>query len=68
MATVEDTRHYSNDLLQGGFEDLLLEFLYMAIPLAKACAVITNSTLIQGNFWYIISLLVLQQHHLIFQL
>ena len=31
-------------------------FSYMAIPLAEPCAVITNTTLIQGNFWYIISL------------
>ena len=31
-------------------------FSYMAVPLAEVCAVITNSTLIQGNFWYIISL------------
>ena len=25
---------------------------HMAVPLAEACAVITNTTLIQGNFWY----------------
>ena len=44
-------------------------FLYMAILLVEACAVITNSTFIQGNFWYIISLKILQQRHLIiFQL
>ena len=49
MATVRDSHHYSNDLLQGALEDRLLHFSYMAVPLAKACAVITNSTLIQGN-------------------
>ena len=26
MATIRDSRHYSNDLLQGGFEDRLLHF------------------------------------------
>ena len=48
-ATVRDSHHYSNDLLQGALEDRLLHFSYMAVSLAKACAVITNSTLIQGN-------------------
>ena len=57
-ATVRDSHHYSNDLLQGALEDRLLHFSYMAVPLAEACAVITNSTLIQGNFWYIMSLLI----------
>ena len=56
MATVRDSRHYSNNLLQGGLEDSLLHFLYMAVLPAEACAVITNLTLIQGNFWYIVSL------------
>ena len=36
MATVRDSRRYSNDLLQGGVENCLLHFLYMAVPLAKA--------------------------------
>ena len=55
MANVRDSYHYSNHLLQGGLEDCLLHFLYVAIHLhAEACAVIMNSTLIQGNFWYII--------------
>ena len=56
MATVRDSCHYSNNLLQGGLEEDLLHFLYMAVLLAEACAVITNLTLIKGNFWYIISL------------
>ena len=47
---VRDSHQDSNDLLQGGLEDHLLHFSYMAVPLAEACAVITNSTLIQGNF------------------
>ena len=55
-ATVRDSHHYSNDLLQGGLEDYLLYFSYMAVPLAEAYAVITNSTSIQGHFWYIIFL------------
>ena len=55
-ATIRDNCHYSNDLLQGGLEDCLLHFLYMAVLLAEICAMITNSTLIQGNFWYITSL------------
>ena len=38
----------------------------MAVLLAEACAVIMNSTLIKENFWYIISLYILQQHHLNF--
>ena len=50
MATVRDSHHYSNDLLQGGLEDHLNTFLFTAIPLAEACAVLTNSTLIEGNF------------------
>ena len=51
MASVRDSRHYSSNLLQGGLEDSLLQtFMYMAVLLAKACAVITNSTLIHGNF------------------
>ena len=33
MATVRDSHHYSNDLLQDGLEDCLLYFLYMAVPL-----------------------------------
>ena len=49
-AIVRDSCHCSNDLLQVGIEYRLLHFLYMAVLLAKACAVITNSTLIQGNF------------------
>ena len=49
MATLRDSRHYSNDLLQGGLKDCL-HFLYMVILLAEACAVIMNSTLIQETF------------------
>ena len=37
-ATVRDSHHYSNDLLQGALEDRLLHFSYMAVPLAEACA------------------------------
>ena len=48
--TVSDSHHYSNYLLQGGLKDHLLHFSYMAIPLAEACAVIINSTLIKVNF------------------
>ena len=56
-ATVRDSCHYSNDLLQGGLEDCLLLFSCMAVPLAEACVVLMDLTLIQGNFWYnIISL------------
>ena len=39
QATVRDSYHYSNDLLQGGLEDCLLHFLYMTVLLAEACAV-----------------------------
>ena len=54
--TLRNSRHFSNDLLQDGLKDHL-HFLYIAIALAEAyCAVIINSTLIQGNFWYNISL------------
>ena len=41
-ATVKDSRHYSNDLLQDGLKDRLLHFLYVAIPLAEVCALITK--------------------------
>ena len=56
-ATVRDS-HHSNDLpgLQGGLNDRLLHFFVYDRSLAEACTVITNSTLIQRNFWYIISL------------
>ena len=53
-ATVRDSHHYSNDLC--GLEDYLLYFSYMAVLLAEACAVITNSTSMQEHFWYIIFL------------
>ena len=54
MATVRESHHYFNNLLQGGLEDRLLHFWYMAVPL-EACAVIMNSILIQETFWYIIA-------------
>ena len=57
MATVRASCHYSNDLLQGGLEDHLLHFfIYYDCSLAESCAVITKSTLVQGNFWHIILL------------
>ena len=49
-ATVTDSHQYSNDLLQGGLEDSLHFFVYVR-SLAEAGAVITNSTLIRGNFF-----------------
>ena len=55
-ATVRDSCQYSNDLLQDELKDCLLHFFVYGHSLAEACAVITNSTLMQRNFWYIISL------------
>ena len=56
-ATVRDSYQYSSDLLQGELEDRLLRFfVYYGHSLAEADAVITNSTSVQGNFWYINSL------------
>ena len=57
-----DCNYYSyckgqpNDLLQGGLEDRLLHFFVYGRSLAEAGTVITNSALMQGNFWCIISL------------
>ena len=62
-ATTRDGCQYSNDLLQGGLEVCQLHFYVYGCSLADAGTVITNSTLMQGNFWYIISLYILQQHH-----
>ena len=55
-ATVRDSHQYSNDSLQGRLEDCLLHFYIYGRSLAEAGAVIKNSTLMLGNFWYIISL------------
>ena len=41
-ATVRDSLHYSNDLLQGGLKDCLLHFFVFGCSLAEACAVIMN--------------------------
>ena len=48
-ATVRDSHQYSNDLLQGGLKDRHHFFVYVR-SLPEAGTVITNSTLIQGNF------------------
>ena len=62
-ATVRDSCQYSNDLLQGGLEDRLLCFFIYGRLLAEIDAVITNSTFMQGNLWYINSLYILKQRH-----
>ena len=65
IATVRDNYRYYYDLqLQGGqdhlpcfFVSVCMVCMHMAMDaLAEAGAVITNSTLIKRNFWYIISL------------
>ena len=53
---LRDSRQHSNDLLQGELKDHLLNFFACGRLLAEAGDVIMNSTLMQGNFWYIISL------------
>ena len=55
-ATVRNSRQCSNDLLLGGLKDHLLHFFVYDCSLAEAGAVVTNSTLMEGNFCYIISL------------
>ena len=55
-ATVRDSCQHSNDLLQSELEDRLLNFFAYGRLLAEAGDVILNSTLMQENFWYIISL------------
>ena len=67
-ATIKDSHHYSNDLFQGGLEDCLLHSFVYGGSLAEACAVITNSTLIQGNPLAYHFSLNTSATHLIFQL
>ena len=43
MATVRDSRHYSNDLLQGGLKVISYTSSYMAVPLAEACSLCCDS-------------------------
>ena len=55
-ATVRDSCQYSSDLLHGELKHRLLCFFIYGRLLAETDVVITNSSFMQGNFWYINSL------------